>query len=141
MKAHLAVVLVVDFDDIGAEATKHTLERSVRHSQFYPAVVGIDTTDIGEWDDDNPLNHSSQREEAVRRLFPRFDAEALSDELNCAEETVDAIVADFVSESDERFHNGFDCMGDYLMALWEVLKEQREVHKAEIEALHNRYNP
>jgi hypothetical protein len=46
------------------------LLESVRY--LYPIVLSIQTVDIGEWDDDNPLNSTmdSLRGE-VNRLFPK----------------------------------------------------------------------
>lgn len=57
MKVHILTVVVIDFDDLGAEEVHQVL----RHTKYpnhciSPDVVESETADIGEWSDDHPLN-------------------------------------------------------------------------------------
>ena len=56
MKAHLITVLVVDFEDCGAEAVTDLL---VGNRRLSAQAIETKTADIGEWDDDHPLNRRS----------------------------------------------------------------------------------
>lgn len=57
MKAHIISVLVLDFDELGAEQVKETLEsQNYPNRCINPSVLGSMEVDIGEWDDDHPLN-------------------------------------------------------------------------------------
>lgn len=54
MKAHILQVLVLDHGDDGAESAKTSID-----CNRYPAhctALSHETYDIGEWDDDHPLN-------------------------------------------------------------------------------------
>lgn len=68
MNVHKVVLMVIDFDDIGAESVKSVIE-SARYPNrcISPRVMKLDTQDIGEWQDDHPLNHRD--EEEFDRLF------------------------------------------------------------------------
>jgi len=54
------------------------------------------------------------------------------DELNCTEETLEAASCDL---SGPEFENGFDCMGDFAMAVWQGFKKERDALLAEVERL------
>ncbi len=60
MKAYRLVVSVVDFDELGAEGIKDTLE-NVKYPNWCmsPHVVSIEGVDVGVWDDDHPLNQGN----------------------------------------------------------------------------------
>jgi hypothetical protein len=47
-----------------------TILEQVRYLDF-TKVVTIESVDIGEWDDDNPLNHRDTWKEEFNRLFPK----------------------------------------------------------------------
>ena len=53
MKAYRIVTYVVDLEEIGAESVVYEVTRS-RHISIQAGA--IDEIDIGEWDDDHPLN-------------------------------------------------------------------------------------
>jgi len=71
MKVHKVTVLIVDLDELGADSVKIEME-NVRYPNrcISPNVLNIETVDIGEWDDDNPLNKHDTIDEEVKRLFP-----------------------------------------------------------------------
>ena len=70
MKVHQITLTVIDFDEMGADAIKATIEntRYPNHC-ISPSVRHIETRDIGPWDDDHPLNKHSTREKELKRLF------------------------------------------------------------------------
>ena len=61
MKAYRIVTYVVDLEEIGAESVVYEVTRS-RHISIQAGA--IDEIDIGEWDDDHPLNHRDTYVEA-----------------------------------------------------------------------------
>ena len=69
MKVHKVELLVIDFDNVGDEI-KDILEgaRYPNHC-ISPEVKKITTVDIGEWDDDHPLNLKNTADEEYERLF------------------------------------------------------------------------
>ncbi|MAG67089.1 MAG: hypothetical protein CMK74_14665 [Pseudomonadales bacterium] len=72
MKVHRVTVLVLDFDELGADGVKAEME-AVRYPNrcMSPEVKHVETIDIGEWKDDHPLNYRGEKRDAeYRRLFP-----------------------------------------------------------------------
>jgi len=72
MQVHKLTVYVLDFDGLGADGVKETLEnqRYPNHC-ISPSVLFIETREIGEWDDDHPLNHSDKAQEEYERIFSK----------------------------------------------------------------------
>lgn len=70
MKAYQVVLLVVDHDELGADEMRKTIE-NVRYPNhcISPQVVVIEERDIGEWNDDHPLNKRSTADAEYNRLF------------------------------------------------------------------------
>ena len=63
-------VIVVDTDNIGEKAIREAIEHSKYPNWCITARVrGIETRDIGEWNDDHPLNRRDTAEEELNRLF------------------------------------------------------------------------
>lgn len=64
------VVMVIDFDGVGADGVKDVIENA-RYSNhcISPAVRSVDVREIGEWRDDHPLNHGSTADAEYLRLF------------------------------------------------------------------------
>lgn len=70
MQVHKIEILVIDFDEVGAEGCKEVIENTRYPNRcISPEVKSIQTRDIGEWDDDHPLNHQNTAEAEYRRLF------------------------------------------------------------------------
>lgn len=71
MKVHRIVLMVIDFDQLGAKDVKTTIE-NIRYPNdcIYPSVMGLETVDIGEWSDDHPLNKTATSRAEFARLFP-----------------------------------------------------------------------
>lgn len=71
MKAHVVTLTIIDMDDIGAEEIKVVIENVHYPNRcISPDVVNIETADIGEWDDDHPLNSNVTASAEWQRLFP-----------------------------------------------------------------------
>ncbi len=74
MKVYKMEVVIIDFDDDGAEEIKGLLENAKYLTSV--SVLDIQSRDIGEWDDDNPLNYHSTFSDEVERLFGARSFEA-----------------------------------------------------------------
>lgn len=71
MKAHKVILTIIDFDEVGADDIKIIIEDTRYPNRcISPEVVSIETVDIGEWDDDHPLNSNATAPQEWRRLFP-----------------------------------------------------------------------
>ena len=72
MKAHKVTLVIIDFDELGEEETRLVLEetRYPNHC-ISPNVVGFETVDIGEWDDDHPLNLTATFDSEVKKIFKK----------------------------------------------------------------------
>lgn len=70
MKAYKVELLIIDFDEIGEKSIKETIENE-RYPNYCisPSVMHIHGEDIGEWDDDHPLNKSNTRKNYYNMLF------------------------------------------------------------------------
>lgn len=67
MKAYLAKVLIIDHENYGKDDALMSLEQ-LRH--WHPTVVSCEEADIGEWNDDHPLNSHSTMQSECEKLFP-----------------------------------------------------------------------
>ncbi len=57
MRAFKIELLILDFDDIGADEIESVLEQTrYPNRSIKPDVMLIQSADIGEWHDDHPLN-------------------------------------------------------------------------------------
>lgn len=57
MKARLVTVLIIDHDDMSEDSVMLNMENTrYPNDCISPKVLEIETFDIGEWDDDHPLN-------------------------------------------------------------------------------------
>ena len=70
MKVHKVESYIVDFDDVGEENIKDMIEDARYPNRCISLkVIKIATKDIGEWNDDHPLNRRSTAEAELKRLF------------------------------------------------------------------------
>ena len=74
MKIHRIVMYVIDFDNMGADEVKSTLEhtRYPNHC-ISPTIAEVQTRDIGSWSDEHPLNQRSTMAAARVALFADMD--------------------------------------------------------------------
>jgi len=70
MKAYKVEILIIDFDDLGSEEIESLVEnaRYPNHC-INPSVKSIEERDIGEWDDNHPLNKMTTSDAEYERLF------------------------------------------------------------------------
>ena len=69
-KAHLLQVLIIDHEALGVDDVERTLEDTKYPNRcISPHVIKSQSADIGNWEDDNPLNFSDQQAAEVERLF------------------------------------------------------------------------
>ena len=70
MKAHLLQVLILDFDKLGSDEIKATIENQKYPNHcISPTVLSGREVDIGEWSDDHPLNNYTTMRAEADRLF------------------------------------------------------------------------
>ena len=83
MKIHKLEILILDFDEVGAEGITRIVEdHEYPNHCFSPSVMRIETVDIGEWSDDHPLNGRATQEAEYARLFRRLPlSEGVSTEI------------------------------------------------------------
>ena len=71
MQVHKLSVIILDFDELGPEGVKEALESGrFANRCISPKVSAIESVDIGEWDDDHPLNMNETKDAELKRLFP-----------------------------------------------------------------------
>jgi hypothetical protein len=70
MKVHKVTLMVIDFDNIGSDGVEGVLE-TTRYANrcINPKIVDVESVDIGEWDDKNPLNSIKNWKKEYYRLF------------------------------------------------------------------------
>jgi len=63
-------LMVLDFDGLGVEEVKTVLENTKYPNHcIAPSVMAAEAREIGEWDDNHPLNFKDQQAAEFRRLF------------------------------------------------------------------------
>ena len=70
MKAYKITLLVIDQDELGTKEISDVLE-STKYPNWCisPQIKACEEADIGEWEDDHPLNQASTHEAEYKRLF------------------------------------------------------------------------
>lgn len=72
MKVYKLTCLFIDFDELGEEQIKDLIEGARLPNHISPPdVMKMESVDIGEWHDDNPLNKKATHEQEFYRLFPK----------------------------------------------------------------------
>lgn len=76
MKVFKLTVMVIDHDELGsAEAVSQELENGRFGNRcIRPEVMATEERDIGEWEDDNPLNYRDRTKAEFERLFAKEPA-------------------------------------------------------------------
>lgn len=74
MKVYKLEVFVIDFDHLGGDGIKETIENQKYPNWcIAPSVKKIKERDIGEWSDDNQLNKKDTCDAEYERLFSQGD--------------------------------------------------------------------
>ena len=72
MKAYKIEIFVIDYDEIGSDDIKETIENaSFPNDCISLKIKNIIEKDIGEWHDDHPLNKRATCDEEYKKLFPK----------------------------------------------------------------------
>lgn len=70
MKAFKLEILVIDFDNLGEQRIKETIENTnYPNDCICPKVKSIEGREIGEWNDNHPLNKRATAQAEYQRLF------------------------------------------------------------------------
>lgn len=70
MKVYKLEVMVIDFDELGEDGIKIEFENARYANRcMYPRIKKIESRDIGEWDDEHPLNDRVACQAEYERLF------------------------------------------------------------------------
>lgn len=70
MKVYKITLCYIDFDDCGDEI-KDMIEGANLGNHVSPGdIMSMEVVDIGEWEDDNPLNNRKTAKKEFERLFP-----------------------------------------------------------------------
>lgn len=70
MKVYKVELFIEDFDELGEEEIRDVLENTkyLNHC-LSPEVLKIEGKDIGEWEDEHPLNILSTRVAEINKIF------------------------------------------------------------------------
>lgn len=72
MQVHKVTICIVDHDRLGAEEIQEVIENeSWPNDCINPQVVSVETREIGEWSDDNPLNNNRTFLSTFDKLFEK----------------------------------------------------------------------
>lgn len=91
MKVHQLVVMIIDFDELGATGVRQEIENArFANDCMRPMVRSVETRDIGAWSDDHPLNNRRTMENELEQLFgappaPTINAKEIDSGLIAAE--------------------------------------------------------
>lgn len=70
MKAYKIELLVIDFDGLGKDSIIREIENAnYPNDCLSPIVKSVVEKDIGEWDDDHPLNKRATSDGAYKEIF------------------------------------------------------------------------
>lgn len=70
MKVHKITIMVIDHDGVGPDEAAAVLKAARYPNRcIYPHVMGVESRDIGEWSDSNPLNRASTMRDEFARIF------------------------------------------------------------------------
>ena len=97
MKVYKLVVMVIDHDAV--ESVKNELENGRYANRcISPRVMSEESVDIGEWEDDNPLNFHNKQAEEFERLFPELARIRAIEAAALALVTADCITGELFAE-------------------------------------------
>lgn len=70
MRVYKVELMILDFDEIGGEEIRDVIEnqRYPNHC-ISPNVMHIESRELGEWDDEHPLNNTKKMQGEFYRLF------------------------------------------------------------------------
>lgn len=70
MKVHKLEIMVVDFDEVGAdEVASMIVNARYPNHAIAPLCMDLKTVDVGEWHDENLLNNKRTATDEYKRIF------------------------------------------------------------------------
>jgi hypothetical protein len=70
MKVYKVTLMIIDHDELGENGIVETIENvNYPNDCIAPEVMDIESRDIGEWEDDNPLNSHVTSDDEFARVF------------------------------------------------------------------------
>jgi hypothetical protein len=66
MKAYKYTILIIDHENIGKDDISECFKNT---NYINTEIMGIQEADIGEWNDEHPLNHNETQKDEFNRLF------------------------------------------------------------------------
>jgi hypothetical protein len=69
MKAYLVTVLVVDHDEVGSGLQEIIENTKYSNRCINPRVIDLLEAEIGEWDDDHPLNTRKKDKDVIKQSY------------------------------------------------------------------------
>ena len=70
MKVMKLVVTVIDFDELGEDGVRDAIETAhYPNHRISLSVRSVEVRDIGEWNDEHPLNHRDKQETKYAHFF------------------------------------------------------------------------
>ena len=71
MKVYKVTLMIIDFDEVGDDIKDIIENARYPNRCISPTVYGMESMDIGEWEDENPLNNHKEWKAEFRRLFEK----------------------------------------------------------------------
>jgi len=70
MKVYKIEICIIDHDQLGEKEIRDV----IKHTRYpnhciYPHIMSVEERDIGEWDDDHPMNQKDTFKSEYERLF------------------------------------------------------------------------
>lgn len=70
MKVYKMTLMFLDFDNVGPDGAKSLIENARLPNRIDPgSVMELEEREIGEWEDENPLNSGTTKHKAFKELF------------------------------------------------------------------------
>lgn len=72
MKAYKIELLVIDFEDVGSDIPRMIEDQKYPNYCIAPTVMAVQEADIGEWNDDHPLNKRDKQKDYYDTVFKQI---------------------------------------------------------------------
>lgn len=72
MKAFKIELLVIDFENVGSDIPRMIEDQKYPNYCIAPKVMSVQEADIGEWNDDHPLNKRRSKKEYYDTIFKQI---------------------------------------------------------------------
>lgn len=100
MKVYKLEVMIIDQDVDSIEDAIYIIDETRYPNHINVKAITCKEADIGEWDDDNPLNDPDTTKQEMDKLFPM--SKTLEDESKMKEAENNEIIKDIINIEDRR---------------------------------------